>query len=285
MRQNDSGSNGQHKRLTGPGMSQASSRLPAVMLMAGLTFGAFPQQVRAIPPAIQIEEARIILETNATDCDTGLQVFFDAEAWREVTVTKPDGETILLRAEAPGPGDFGPTEYFNEFSEPVMAELAAAVPPQQCAKPESTLAELFAFAPAGTYQFDGETVDGQALEGEATLSHIIPAPAVIVGPPDDEAQDPNNTVIEWEKVEEPIDAFPIVPGLGPVIIVGFHVVVERENPEPLVVFTADLPADATQVTVPPEFLEAGADYKFEILQIDWSGNQTIVESEFTTAGP
>jgi len=282
MRQSDSGPNGQQKRLTGPCMSQASSRLPSAMLVAGLTF-AFAQDVCA-EPVVQIEEARIILETNATDCDTGLQVFFDAEAWREVTVTKPDGETILLHVEAPGPGDFGPTEYFNEFSEPVIAEFAADVPPQQCAKPESTLAELFAFAPAGTYQFAGETVDGRALEGEATLSHAIPAPPEIAAPEEREVLDMDfPVIIEWTKVEAPI-----LPDLGPVEIVGFHVVVEREDPEPLLVFTADLLVDPNveiyQVTVPPEFLQAG-DHKVEVLQIDASGNQTIAERGFTVAGP
>ena len=80
---------------------------------------------------------------------------------------------------------------------------------------------------------------------------------------------------------------PILPGLGrdpldDVEIVGFHVVVDRVDPAPLVVFTADLAADTTAVTVPPEFLQPGASYTFEVLQIDVSGNQTIAESEFET---
>jgi hypothetical protein len=120
------------------------------------------------------------------------------------------------------------------------------------------------------------------LEGEATLSHVIPAPPEIVAPAEGAEVDPDDTVIMWNRVDEPI-----LPGFGrapsdDVEIVGFHVVVDREDPEPLVVFTADLPANATEVTVPPEFLQAGATYKFEILQIDVSGNQTIAESEFET---
>ena len=34
------------------------------------------------------------------------------------------------------------------------------------------------------------------------------------------------------------------------------------------------------VTIPPEFLPAGAAYKYEVPQIDASGNQTIAEDEF-----
>jgi hypothetical protein len=36
------------------------------------------------------------------------------------------------------------------------------------------------------------------------------------------------------------------------------------------------------VKVPPVFLQPNASYKFEVLQIDVTGNQTIAESEFVT---
>jgi hypothetical protein len=37
------------------------------------------------------------------------------------------------------------------------------------------------------------------------------------------------------------------------------------------------------VTVPAEFIQANADYKFEVLAIEQSGNQTISENSFKTA--
>ena len=50
------------------------------------------------------------------------------------------------------------------------------------------------------------------------------------------------------------------------------------------VFTRPRPVpDTTAVRVPLQFLQPGASYKFEVLQIDVSGNQTIAESEFETA--
>ena len=39
---------------------------------------------------------------------------------------------------------------------------------------------------------------------------------------------------------------------------------------------------STSVSVPPEFLEPDAEFKFEILAIEESGNQTITESTFFT---
>ena len=65
-------------------------------------------------------------------------------------------------------------------------------------------------------------------------------------------------------------------------IVGYRVIVEREDPEPILTFSVEVPASVTAVTVPPEFIEAEAEYKVEVLAIEASGNQTISEISFTT---
>jgi len=69
----------------------------------------------------------------------------------------------------------------------------------------------------------------------------------------------------------------------PVTVVGYQVIVERVKPGPLLAFSVSLPATATQVTLPAEFIQANADYKVEVLAIEQSGNQTITESSFKTA--
>ena len=286
MRQADSDPNGRQERVFDPCIPRASSWFPAAMLLAGFTCGAFPHDARGQngdEDEILFSEVSIILETNATDCDTGLQLFFDGDAWNEVKVEAPNGRRILhVRAIGPLKG-FGATEQFNETNEPVMAELVEGFPELECDEPEFTLEELFELFPEGIYEFEGETVEGDELEGEATLSHVIPAPPEIVAPVEGAVLDPDNpVVIDWNRVDEPI-----LPSLGrdpldDVEIVGFHVVVDRVDPAPLVVFTADLAADTTAVTVPPEFLQPAATYTFEVLQIDVSGNQTIAESEFET---
>jgi hypothetical protein len=53
--------------------------------------------------------------------------------------------------------------------------------------------------------------------------------------------------------------------------------------KPLRVFSVDLPATVTAVTVPAEFLEPGTGYKFEVLAVAKNRNQTITESTFSTA--
>ena len=48
------------------------------------------------------------------------------------------------------------------------------------------------------------------------------------------------------------------------------------------VFSADVTADVTSIVIPPSFMRSGVDYKFEVLAIEASGNQTFSEREFST---
>ena len=218
----------------------------------------------------------MIIETNASDCDSGIQIFFDGEAWKNVKISTPLGRTIFdIRLKGSLNG-FGLTEHFNESMEPPMEELVNAFPELECDEPEFTLQEFFELFPEGLYEFEGTTVEGDKLDGEAEFLHIIPASPVIVTPAEGVAQDPSDTVISWLAVTDPILA-----DLGPVDIVGYQVIVETLE-EPPLQYVIDLPASSLAVTVPPEFLEPDTEYKFEILAIDASGNQTIVESEFAT---
>ena len=70
---------------------------------------------------------------------------------------------------------------------------------------------------------------------------------------------------------------------------GYQVIVEVDE-EPAftqgfaeATFTVFLPADATSVTVPAEFMQADTDYAYEVLVIEASGNQTLASAEFATA--
>jgi len=212
--------------------------------------------------AIQFDETKIIIEVNSTDGDAGIQIFLDGEGWAELEVSDPDGEEIL-EIEAEGSVAMqGITELFFESAEPSFDE--------------QSLDELFALFPEGKYRFKGETVDGKRLRGKAMLTHAIPDGPVIVSPEEGEIVDPDDVVIFWDPVVDPF------PGTYlPVNIVGYQVIVAREEPT-LLVLSVDLPASATQVTVPWEFLEPETEYVFEVLAIEESGNQTISESEFET---
>ena len=220
-----------------------------------LILGAAPQNLWAIP----LSETRIIIEVNATDGDAGIQIFLDGVGWDSMEVFGPDGNEILVVGGEGSVGIQGITELFLESAEPSFDE--------------QPLAELLALFLEGTYRFEGETTDGKKLKGRAMLTHAIPdGPALVSPVEDDDSVDPADTVVEWMLVADP-------PGSE---IVGYQVIVEREKPT-LRVFSVNLGPTATSVTVPPEFLEPGTAYKFEVLAIEASGNQTISEREFETA--
>jgi hypothetical protein len=219
--------------------------------------------------AVQFTQTRIIIEVNATAGDAGIQVFLDATGWNSLDVFDPNGKKVLtISASAQESiGQQGLTELFFESAEPSFDV--------------QTLDQLFTRFPQGSYKLVGTTVDGKKLTGSATLKHNIPKGPEIVSPAEGATLNPNNpVVIDWDPVTEPF------PGTNlPVTIVGYQVIVERVKPQPLRVFSVDVGAAVTQVTVSPEFLQANAEYIFEVLAIEASGNQTISEGSFTTSAP
>jgi hypothetical protein len=213
---------------------------------------------------IPFSRVNIRIEYNATDEDVGVQVLLDGEPWKRVRMFNPR-ERILLDIVSQGSlRQQGLTELFFESSEPSLAEV--------------TLEQFLRRFPAGEYEFEGLTLEGVELEGEARLTHAIPAGAEIVSPvsPTDDPPlvDPGNALFEWIPVTETIAG-------DPVEIVGYQLIVEQ--PEPLRVLSLDLPATVTSVVVPPEFfLLPDTLHKFEVLAIERSGNQTIISGEFVT---
>lgn len=232
----------------------------ALLVLAGL-FGA-AQQPRAEP----FSAARILIEVNASARDGGIQIFVDATGWKRLEVFDPTGQKVFDVLASHSIGVTGVTELFFESAEPSFDELP--------------LDQLLARFPQGGYRFEGITADGaKLLSGRATLRHNIPAGPHVVSPSEGATlAGAAPVVIDWNPVTQ------AYPGTAlPVTIVGYQVIVERVKPKPLVAFNVTLPATVTRVTVPAEFLQANADYKFEVLAIEQSGNQTITESSFKTA--
>lgn len=230
-----------------------------VLTMAGW-FGVAEQA-----HAERFSAARIILEVNATAQDGGIQIFVDGTEWNRLEVFDPAGQKIFDVFGSFSVGVTGVTELFFESAEPSFQQLP--------------LSELLLRFPQGKYRFEGVTVDGARLAGVATLSHSIPAGPRVVAPVEGATLASNQpVVIDWDPVLQPLSGTN-----SPVVIGGYQVIVERVKPKPLIAFNVTLPASVTRVTVPAEFLQAGAEYKFEVLAIEQSGNQTITESSFKTA--
>ena len=214
--------------------------------------------------AASFSQTKIIIEVNATAGDAGIQISVDAEGWQKLEVFDPNGQKIVDVTGSGSVGKQGITELFFESAEPSFEE--------------QSLEELFALFPEGSYTFRGTTVDGKPLNGNATLKHNIPAGPEITSPSEGAALAPSNpVVIDWNAVTTPF------PGTASTVkIVGYQVIVEQVKPQPLRVFSVNVPATVTKVTVSPEFIQGNADYVFEVLAIEASGNQTISEGSFTT---
>jgi hypothetical protein len=163
---------------------------------------------------IPFSRAKMIIEFNSTANegvgDVGVQVLLDGEPWQSLKIENPHGRTILDITASRSLRKQGLTELFFESSEPSLDEVP--------------LAEFLARFPEGKYEFEGKTIDGQEIEGEATFTHVIPAGPVIVSSDEGDVVDPNNLVIEWEPVTEKI------AGSGELVIVAYQVVVDGGNP-------------------------------------------------------
>lgn len=234
--------------------------LVATAAVLGL-WGAAPQveaeRSRAPKPRVPFEDARILIELNATAGDVGMQAFLDGEGWKKVRISDPKGRKIFEVKAKGSVGSTGVTELFFESEEPSLADLP--------------LDEFLARFPEGEYEFRGSTVEGEEIVGVATLTHAIPEAPVLVAPAEGSVVDAGDTKVVWEPVADP-------PGST---IVEYEVIVERDDV--LRVFDVHVPASVTSLTVSPEFLEPGKPYKFEVLAIEAGGNQTLSESFFETA--
>ena len=224
---------------------------------------------------VELDDATIIVEVNSTDGDAGFQIFLDGEGWRRVSIYDPNWRQIFKVKTRGGVREIGGgTELFLETAEPEYEGLVE-------------LQELLDLLPPGDYRFYGRTVEGDWLYGTAELTHVIPAGPVIIEPAlDDEAtvlEDEEDECAGVEIDEAEISWDPVTTtifGSTGIVIVGYQVIVENEDSGNE--FNITLPAETTSVTVPEEFLELGMEYKFEILAIEESGNQTITESCFET---
>ncbi len=189
-------------------------------------------------------DAEVFFEFNSTDNDLGLQIFLDAEGWRQVKVSDPRKQKIVQIMTEGKLSDLGITELRFESAEPSPAEVLA----------------LF---PAGEYTFRGKTVEDGKLYSTATLSQdLLPAPTF--SPSDGDAVDAGATTVTWN-----------APGAEQV-----EIIISNEETDATLDVTVSAPV--TSLDIPPQFLQADSEYKIEILSIAENGNKTITESNFVT---
>ncbi len=212
---------------------------------------------------VELEEAEVFIEFNSTDEDLGIQFFWDGKAWDSMKVENSKGKTVLRVKASKNLADQGLTEGFFESDEPNLDELS--------------MEEFFERFPEGEYEFEGETLDGEELEGETEFTHVLPAAPSNLFPGDGDVVNASlPLIVSFDAVTQDLDGNALQPEL-------YEVVVESEG-EILRVFSIILEGNVQQpsATVPPEFLRPGTEYKLEVIVQEESGNRTISENEFST---
>ena len=258
---------------------QASLWPLAVLLATGPVLG----EAHAAPPPEPFKVANIHFETNASACDMGIQIIFDTGGITDGFVTSPKGQMVYqFRSKGGMKATGGQTEGFLEGIEPQITELLSALGCDRSSEEEEiSIDELFKAWPAGVYILKGNR-PGARFKGRARLSHVIPAGAKITAPTNGTVVRDAPLLIDWNPVTEAI--LTANPNLGPVNIVGYHVVVVEAGGEALPQLDVDVPATDTSLTVPAEYLKPNTVYQFEVLSTEASGNQTISEGFFCTTG-
>jgi hypothetical protein len=252
-------------------------RVSAVSVVVGLTFCAGIQEAHAADPE-PFKFMNIHFETNASACDMGIQILFDTDGVTELSIEDPRDNVVFSSQTPVGMEDtHDQTEGFQERVEPPITELENALGCEPSLD-AITLRELFAAWPAGIYDFEASSF-GVVFEGERRLTQKIPAGPVITAPADGAVVPHDQSLlIRWNKVTGPI-----LPSLGPVQIVGYHVLVKDitdpglAGPLQPAQFDIDVSKNETSVLVQKQYLEPDRVYEFEVLATEKGANQTITE--------
>lgn len=251
-----------------------------LVVMTLVLFGASIPAVLAEEDDLEtpFDEAVIYFELNNTDGDLGIHALIDGQPWKRLEIEDPNERRMLAVNVRGRLRRQGLTEIFFESAEPAFEELA----------PE----KFFNRFPEGEYEIEGRTLEGDELESEVWLSHVMPAPTVVFVNGESAAEDCDadelpevevgeTVIISWEPVTE---HHPDLGGSGDIEVQNYEVVVEIDDTPWKT--SSILSPDVTTFQVPAEILslaeyeEGEAEIKFEVLVRATNANQTAVESCF-----
>lgn len=255
--------------------------LPILLLIIGLGIGYYlgsanlggnvtKDSTKGGGEVTPLKDAKLNIEHNATDSDTGFQGFVDSEGWESLTFTGPEGAVLTISGQGKL-GNLGLTELFFETVEPANTDVS--------------IEDLLKVFPEGNYVVEGPGIEagertGQT-KGEALLTHDIPEGPTLLTPEEDAVVSADNElVVSWSPVTKTIEG-------NDVNIIAYELIIQKdEEPHPHMIgkmgFEMYLPSSTTSITVPKGFLEPATNYKWEVLAIEESGNQTLSSSQFRT---
>ena len=235
------------------------------VLLSGVAVAAGSRPQAVVP----LKDAKLNIEHNATDKDTGFQGFIDSEGWRRLEVRGPGGPVLEIEARDTF-AKLGLTELFFESVEPENADVS--------------IDEMLAKLPEGNYTIAGPTQEnGKSTgntSGTAWLTHDIPAGPTLVSPAEGTTVPARGVVARWKPVSKTITG-------KPVQIIAYQLIIEKDvEPHRHMIgkfgLSMYLPRSVTRIDVPDGFLEPGTAYNWEVLAIERSGNQTLSSGSFKT---
>jgi hypothetical protein len=241
----------------------------AFLSSAAVYAGSRESGERTRAAAVPLKDAKLNIEHNATDHDTGFQGFIDSEGWRRLDVRGPGGRVLSLEGRG-SLAKLGVTELFFETVEPENADVP--------------IAKMLAKLPEGHYTIAGPAQEnGKSLgrtSGTALLTHDIPAGPKLVSPTEGATVPVQDVVTRWRPVTRTITG-------EPVTIIAYQLVIEKDvEPHPHMIGKLGLSIyvarNVTSIDVPNGFLEPATAYKWEVLAIERSGNQTLSSGSFRT---
>jgi hypothetical protein len=244
----------------------------ALLSAAALYGGAGEPSAHATDSAasvLPLKEAKLNIEHNATDKDTGFQGFIDSEGWRQLDVRGPRGPVLAFEGRGTL-AKLGLTELFFESVEPENAE--------------TPIDEMLAKLPEGNYTITGPAQENGKRTGRtagtAWLTHDIPAGPVLVSPAEGATVPVRGVVARWRPVSKTITG-------EPVTVIAYQLIVEKDvEPHRHMIGKLGLsmyvPRSVTSIAVPDGFLQPRTVYTWEVLAIERSGNQTLSSGSFRT---
>jgi hypothetical protein len=234
---------------------------------------------------IPFDVAELFFELNDTDGDLGIHALVDGEPWKRLGI-EDTRERKMLDVRVKGRlRRQGITELFFESAEPNFDDL-----------PPEVFFERF---PAGEYEIEGITLEGEELESEVELTHVMPAPPTRFtvnrmparpADPEEDCDEENPPELSGAVIVAWKPATTSHPTIGEeddeIVILRYQVVAEWEDEEENVfVSSFEIPAPdpdnlprRMRVRFPANFFMPGTDVKFEVLVREASYNQTAVES-------
>jgi hypothetical protein len=216
---------------------------------------------------LPMKEAKLLIEHNFTEEDTGFQGFVDGEPWRSLTIRDPFSRDIMAVTAKGQMSTFGFTELFFETQEPPNAEVP--------------IRDVLARLPEGQYTFRAVSIDGEPMRGTTTLSHAIPKGPTVLSHRTGDVVSTEDMLVRWAPVTRALDNQPITIRAYQVIVVKAAEV----QPTPgffKETFSVHLKPTATSVEVPEQFLRPNTTYDMEVFAIAANGNQTFTLVEFRT---